>query len=175
MSEPQVHKLVLARNPRFLLLMGLLIAIFSVSLLLYYLLSSLLWLGIAIFSIAVFSYIMINKQPLFSQQITIYDDRLEFKRSRFETSTIQFRSVTCAGPFKADPGNEKWSFNDAIYLYEEESDLYLLVKSGFSKFDFLVESIEKRCIKYHRKWEPIKRGGKNSLIEGIRKIISYDA
>ncbi|OHD12604.1 MAG: hypothetical protein A2086_05735 [Spirochaetes bacterium GWD1_27_9] len=168
------YKITIKQNPRYIILLIVLFLSFCVNFFLFRLYNNFLLLIISILSIFAFSYMIFYINALFSQKITVFDDHLEYQRSRFETDKIFFREITFIGYFKKDVNNtDNITFGDGIYIYEEKKDNYILIRNGFENYKELFKSIENKSRAFNIKWINIARKGKDSLVLSLKEMLQH--
>ena len=174
MDENTEYKMTLRCNPRYIVILTVLLSSFCINLFAFYFLNeNFIFLALSILSIGVFSYIVYHIRAFFSQTVKVLDDHIEYKRSRFETDIIVFREITFAGFFKKNTENElAFRFKDGLYVYEEKKDRFLLIGKGFADYLKLYKRIQERCNHYRVLWKNIERKNKKSLVLGLKNLLS---
>lgn len=171
-NELFFYKLSLLRNPRYIFFLLALIVVFCINLFLFYFYKNYIFLVISVLAISIFSYSVYKSQSAFGQSITIYDDFIEYKRTRFETERIYYRDIKVAGYYKKDLSNfNKYSFGDGLFIYDGKNDKYILIGIGFDNYKDIYNKIEEKFQKYKFKWYNIQRSNKFDLVEELKKIV----
>ncbi|HOJ64772.1 MAG TPA: hypothetical protein PLE45_10165 [Spirochaetota bacterium] len=166
------YKLSILKNPRYIFFLFLLALIFCVNLFFFYFYKNYLFLIISVLALAIFSYVVFKSESIFSQSINIYDDHLEYKRSKFETEKIYYRDIKLAGYYKKDLSNfNKYSFGDGLFLYDDRNDKYILIGIGFDRYKEIYKKLEEKSSQYKFKWHNIKRERKTYLLEELKKLV----
>lgn len=164
-------KLKLSNNPRYVVILLFLTMSLLITTALLFLLKTFLFLFAALVIFFLICIIIFTAYKRFPYRIDYYDDRLEVVRSKNETDIMFFKDLRVAGFYKHNFDSEKFASDDGLYIYNEEADYYILIGKGFDYYKKLYSLIKESAEQYNIFWHDILHTDRNSLINGIKKII----
>ncbi|HPO48785.1 MAG TPA: hypothetical protein PLO89_00525 [Spirochaetota bacterium] len=166
------YKVSPLKNPRYLSFIFLSLVIFCLALLVYYILENPLFLIIAILSIFTLSYFIVVLSSKLNHIVFLDEDRIAFQKTKSNIDVFYYRDIGRLGYYKKNLLEEKFSFGDGLYVYDEKKDNYVLIGVGFKEYLDLFKKIKEKSICYNLKWTDIKRDKGVVLVEELQKMLN---
>lgn len=173
-DSDRVYKISLLKNVRFLTFISALVVLFFVNLTCYQFSIgneyNFVFLIVSVILIVVICYTIFKIQAVRGMQITIHEDSIEYKRTKYENEIIYFRNIKGIGYFKKHKDDEShFGFFDGLYIYDGSSDRYCFIGISFNDYREIYKIIKERCQKTNINWQNIERN-KLALVDELRDL-----